>query len=79
MSVTTWIESLRDSEEQPWTFQYNGGTHIRIRPSGAPDWTNIIDLNYHGLKPDQVTRTWLDQRAAEWITDRNNDLASGNL
>lgn len=78
--------TLTDSRGDRWHFYYNGATSFRIKPHGARDWTNSIDLNY-GLRPedvpsewrDGVTAEWLDNRAAEWIADRNDDIKKGNL
>lgn len=79
MNAYAWTTDRTDTEGQDWTFMYTGGTYIRIRPTAVRDWTNTIDLNYHGITPDQVTLTWLDARATTWINDRNTDLAAGNL
>ena len=52
---------------------------IRIKPwgSGPGEWTNQILLV--GAELDNVTDTWLEARAREWLADRDKDVAAGNL
>lgn len=76
MHAYAWTTDRDDSQGQNWTFTYTGGTTIRIRPTEARDWTNTIDLNTDGIKPDQITLHWLDQRASAWINQRDTDIAN---
>lgn len=71
--------TLTDSRGQRWHFYYNGGTSIRIKPHGARDWTNQIGLLLYGPRPEDMTFEWLDKRAAQWITDYNEDIGKGNV
>lgn len=79
--VAAWTATLRDSEGAFWTFDYTGGSSVRIKPQAAPigHWTNTISLDYYALKPGDVTDAWLDDRACEWITDMDADIAAGNI
>lgn len=77
--VERWTTTLTDCEGIEWDFLYAGSRYVRVGPSGDPSWTNSIQLNDYGLKPDTVTEKWLTKRAAEWIDDRNKDIAAGKL
>lgn len=68
-----------DADGQRWHFAYAGGSYIKIRQeNGRPgDWEYNIGLDYYGLCADRITAAWFNDRAAEWITDRNADLAAG--
>lgn len=77
--IDNWNASLFDAQGGRWYFAYKGGSFVRIRPWGTGDWTNTIQLDNYGLKPDTVTKQWLTARADEWITDYNADVAAGNI
>jgi hypothetical protein len=89
-----YTRNLTDANGWMWQFAYWGSGKVYIRdipnelsdplpPIGEDatrdDWPFLIDLNYYGMRPEDVTAEWLRARAAEWITDRNDDLASGNI
>jgi hypothetical protein len=75
----TWVKWITDADGVSWTFSYRGGSVVRIKPELMPPghWTNSISLDMEGIRPEAVTTEWLERRTAEWITDRNTDLASG--
>lgn len=80
-----------DKRGAVWQFAYWGSGNIYIRETfeyethliaignraSRDDWPYLIDLNYHGMRPDDVTTSWLEQRADEWITDRNTGIDVG--
>lgn len=81
MPVAAWTAGLFDAEGARWTFDYPGGSSVRIKPQGSRpgDWTNTISLDYYDMTPGDVTNTWLETRAREWIADRNKDMAGGSI
>lgn len=72
--------TLTDSRGDDWYFEYRGRANIRIKPDGTDpgEWTNQIDLGNYDPRPE-ITTEWLDNRAAEWISDRNDDIKKGNV
>lgn len=68
-----------DADGQRWLFAYTGGSYIKIRQEdGRPgDWEYNIGLDYYGLSADRITAAWFNDRATEWIEDRDRDLAAG--
>ena len=85
---------LTDSNGWLWQFAYwgNGFVYIREIPNelsdpmpligddaSRDDWPFLIDLNYYGTRPADVTAEWLDNHAAGWISGRNDDIKKGNL
>jgi hypothetical protein len=92
--ASPYIRSLTDVNGWVWQFAYWGSGYAYIRdipnelndplpPIGdnatRDDWPYLIDLNVERVKPDDVTRAWLNNQAARWITNRNDDIASGNI
>lgn len=77
--IERWYLTLRDAQGNDWVFHYSGGSFVRIKPWGEADWTNGIQLDYYALKPADVTEKWLNERAAEWIADRDKDVAAGTI
>jgi hypothetical protein len=85
--------ALPDSRGAIWQFAYWGSGYIYIRemfvdenrviPVGdrvsRDDWPFLIDLNVEGMRPEDVTREWLAERAGVWIDARNTDIASGDV
>ncbi len=77
MPVVQWIAGLYDSRGDRWVFRYEKPwTVVKIGPAGS-EHTNVIMLDSYGLRPGDVTDKWLAERAHEWITDRDADIASG--
>lgn len=84
--------TLTDSNGARWHFAYWGSGHVYIREmddDGGPrssganasrnDWPYLISLITYSLRPGDITAAWLEERAAEWISDRNDDIANGNI
>lgn len=76
--IENWNTTLTDAQGERWHFNYAGGSAVRIGPQGV-GWTNQVQLDDYGLKPADVTEEWLTERAAEWITNRDKDVAAGNI
>jgi hypothetical protein len=91
--ASPFLTTLADNDGRFWNFAYWGSQYVYIREvnedtpiqpamgdrASRDDWPYLIDLNSYGMRPEQVTREWLAERAAQWITDRNDDLRKGNL
>lgn len=92
-SITSpYLTRLVDIDGRYWQFAYWGTGYVYIREvvedvndvavplGGSRDqWPYLVDLNDWKRTPDTVSRTWLDSKSAEWITDRNADLAADNI
>lgn len=77
--INHWTTTRADAQGNLWRFLYTGGSFVRIGPDVDAHWTNSIQLDDYGLKPETVTAEWLSDRAVEWIADYNADVAAGNL
>jgi len=84
--------ALTDAQGAVWQFAYWGTGFVYIRElsddedrpalhlvgnTSRDNWPYLIDLNDYSLKPGDVTREWVYERATEWIAERDADLASG--
>jgi hypothetical protein len=82
-----------DKRGAVWQFAYWGSGNVYIREmfddenraistgnrATRDGWPYLIDLNYYGMKPDDVTTEWLTLRAREWIIERDTDILTGNV
>lgn len=80
LPVTNWVAGLYDANGYRWTFDYTvGRSNIKVRPFGAASWTNQIQLADYGMKPEDVTDRWLEERARAWIDQYDADVSLGNI